>query len=111
MEKICMKFAFLIHYLSDETRSLMQLDRGGVLRTHWGVNILEFCSNLHQTMKAFRRGEEAGAGTVGRPVDELSGLVSQTGAQAEGRLYEIPLTGREILEDPHRALGLMEKAV
>ena len=24
-----MKFAFLIHYLSDETRSLMQLDGGG----------------------------------------------------------------------------------
>jgi hypothetical protein len=51
-----MKFAFLIHYLSDETRSLMQLDGGGLLRSHWGVNVLEFCSGLHQTMEAFRRG-------------------------------------------------------
>jgi 3-acetyloctanal aminotransferase len=106
-----MKFAFLIHYLSDETRSLMQLDRGGPLRSHWGLNILEFCSSLHQTMEAFRRVEGAGDESAGRLVDEMAGLVSQTGARAEGRLYEIPLTGREILEDPHRALGLMEKAM
>ena len=44
-----MKFAFLIHYLSDETRSLMQLDRGGPLRSHWGLNVLEFCSSFRQT--------------------------------------------------------------
>jgi len=106
-----MKFAFLIHYLSDETRSLMRLDRGGPIRRHWGLNVLEFCSGLRQTMEALRRGDGAGDESAARPVDELAGLVSQTGARAEGRLYEIPLTGSEILEDPHRALGLMEKAV
>jgi len=106
-----MKFAFLIHYLSDETRSLMQLDGGGLLRSHWGVNILEFCSGLHQTMEAFRRSKGAGDESAARFVDEMSGLMSKTGARAEGRLYEIPMTGHEILQDPHRALGLMEKAV
>jgi hypothetical protein len=29
-----MKFASLIHHLSDETRSLVPLDRGGPLRSH-----------------------------------------------------------------------------
>jgi hypothetical protein len=95
-----MKFAFLIHYLSDETRSLMQLDGGGLLRSHWGVNVLEFCSGLHQTMATFRRWEAAGDQSAARLVDEMPGLVSKTGARAEGRLYEIPMTGREILEDP-----------
>jgi acetylornithine/succinyldiaminopimelate/putrescine aminotransferase/predicted amino acid dehydrogenase len=89
----------------------MRFDRGGPLRRHWGLNVLEFCSGVHQAMAAFRRGEGAGDESAARPVDELAGLVSPTGARAEGRLYEIPLTGREILADPHRALGLMEKAV
>jgi hypothetical protein len=102
------KIAFLIHYLSEDTCSLMRLDSGGSLRRHWGLNVLEFCSSLRQTMEAFRRGEDAGDESTGRLVDEMPGLVSQTGARAEGRLYETPLTGREILEDPHRALGLME---
>jgi acetylornithine/succinyldiaminopimelate/putrescine aminotransferase/predicted amino acid dehydrogenase len=106
-----MKFAFLIHYLSEETCSLVQLDRGGALRSHWGLNVLEFCSSLHQTMQAFRRGEGAGGESAARLADEMAGLVSQTGARAEGRLYEVPMTGRAILEDPHRALGLMEKAI
>jgi acetylornithine/succinyldiaminopimelate/putrescine aminotransferase/predicted amino acid dehydrogenase len=106
-----MKFAFLIHYLSDETRSLVQLDRGGPLRSHWGLNVLEFCSSLHQTMEALRRREQAGDESAPRLADEMAGLVSRTGARAEGRLYEIPMTGRAILEDPHRALGLMEQAI
>jgi hypothetical protein len=106
-----MKFAFLIHYLSDETRSLMQLNGGGLLRNAWGVNVLEFCSGLHHTMEALRRRGGAGDESAARLVDEMSGLVSATGARAEGRLYEIPMTGGEILQDPHRALGLMEKAV
>jgi acetylornithine/succinyldiaminopimelate/putrescine aminotransferase/predicted amino acid dehydrogenase len=106
-----MKFAFLVHYLSEETRCLMQLDRGGPLRSHWGLNVLEFCSDLHQAMTAFRRGGGPDAASAGRHVDEMAGLVSRTGARADGRLYEIPLTGREILDDPHRALGLMEEAV
>lgn len=36
-------FAFLIHPLSGETEPLMRLDGGGVLRTNWGSDILQFC--------------------------------------------------------------------
>ena len=106
-----MKFAFLIHYLSDETRSLMRLNRGGSVLSHWGLNVLEFCASVRQSMEALRRSEGAADESAARLADELAGLVSRTGARAEGRLYEIPMTGREILEDPHRAMGLMEKAV
>src|SRR5260370_10217620 len=62
-------------------------------------------------MEAFPRWKGAGDESAAPFVDEMSGLVSKTGARAEGRLYEIPMTGHEILQDPHRALGLMEKAV
>src|SRR5262249_56431889 len=46
-----------------------------------------------------------------RVIDTFAGLVSSTGARAEGRLYDIPMDARSILADPDRALGLMEQAV
>jgi putrescine aminotransferase len=106
-----MKFAFLIHHLSEETRSLLRLHGGGLLRRHGGSNVLDFCSHLHRTVEAFQRSglENEPAGV--EAVDEWKGLVSRTGARAEGRLYEIPMTGQEIHDDPPRALALMEQAV
>src|SRR5262245_25267261 len=41
-----MKFAFLIHPLSSETASLKEMDKGGLLRGSWGLNVLDFCSHL-----------------------------------------------------------------
>jgi putrescine aminotransferase len=106
-----MKFAFLIHPLSDETRSLMQLDAGGVLRDNWGSDILQFCLDLHAATESYQR--EVANNTVhhARLADELSGLVSATGARAEGRLYEIPMDARGILDDPAQAIEYMEEAV
>ncbi len=46
-----------------------------------------------------------------RLVDELANLVSPVGARAEGRLYEIPMDARSILEDPGQAIDYMEQAV
>jgi acetylornithine/succinyldiaminopimelate/putrescine aminotransferase/predicted amino acid dehydrogenase len=45
-----------------------------------------------------------------RVVDELLGLVSASGAQAEGRVYEIPMDAAEILADPVRAMEYVEQA-
>src|SRR5581483_6024991 len=43
-----MRFAFLIHPLSEQTRDLMALDRDGRLRRTWGqADLLEFCSEAH----------------------------------------------------------------
>jgi putrescine aminotransferase len=106
-----MKFAFLIHPLSDETRALMRLDAGGVLRGNWGSNILQFCLDLHSTTEAMRHEAGNDALPEARQVDELTELVSPAGARAEGRLYEIPLDARGILEDPGRAIAYMEQAV
>ena len=48
---------------------------------------------------------------VNRVADEMTGLVSSRGAQADGRLYEIPLDAMSILEEPARAMEFMEQAV
>ena len=45
-----------------------------------------------------RQGEAEGP----RVADTFAGLVSSTGARAEGRLYEIPMDARSILNDPDR---------
>jgi hypothetical protein len=95
-----MKFAFLIHPLTHETKELMQLDMGGVLRANWGNNILQFCLDLHGATDALKQKSAADAVAEARMVDELAALASPAGARADGRLYEIPMDARSILEDP-----------
>ncbi len=46
-----------------------------------------------------------------RLADHLTGLVSASGALAEGRLYEIPMDVAAILADPDLGVGFMEQAV
>jgi 3-acetyloctanal aminotransferase len=106
-----MKFAFLVHPLSNEFKDLMRLDSSGVLLNNWGDNILHFCLDLHAATEVMQR--EAGNGVVAesRVVDELSTLTSSAGARAEGRLYEIPMDARDILEAPSQAIAYMEQAV
>ncbi len=108
-----MRFAFLIHPISEQTKNLMDLDRDGRLRTTWGqADLLRFC--MPRPMRAFERPFPAdartGNPTVRGSVDTFAGLVSSTGARAEGRLYEIPMDARSILTDPDRALEHMERA-
>lgn len=106
-----MKFAFLIHPLTNETRELMQLDKSGVLLTNWGRNILQFCRDLHTASEALRREAAAGADTQARMIDELAKLASAAGAHADGRLYEIPMDARSMLDNPGQAMQYMEQAV
>src|SRR5262249_28880195 len=106
-----MKFAFLVHPLSNETEDLLQLDGGGVLRGNWGGNIPRFCLDLHAATEARRGAPTNAAPPEARPIDELAGLVSPAGAGTEGRLYEIPMDARDILDDPGRAVAYMEQAV
>jgi len=107
-----MRFAFLIHPLSAETRNLMDLDRDGRLRKSWGrADLLEFCSEAHAAFGAGCRAMPDDWSGRPRVVDTFAGLVSAAGARAEGRLYEIPMDARSILADPDRALELMARAV
>ena len=107
-----MRFAFLIHPISEQTKDLMVLDRDGRLRRTWGrADLLEFCSEAHAAFGARPRPMPDGRSGGPRIVDTFAGLVSAAGARAEGRLYEIPMDARSILSDPDRALELMEQAV
>ena len=106
-----MKFGFLIHPLSNETKELMQLDGGGVLRDNWGKNILQFCLDLHNATEAMNQEASVDVVSDARMVDELAGLTSLAGSRADGRLYEIPMDARSILENPGQAIQYMEQAV
>ncbi|MGH7171084.1 MAG: hypothetical protein ACRELG_12465, partial [Gemmataceae bacterium] len=106
-----MKFGFLIHPLTNETKELMRLDAGGVLRDNWGNNILQFCLDLHGATEALKHQAGDDAVSEARMVDELAELVSPAAARADGRLYEIPMDARSILEDPGRAIEYMEQGV
>ncbi len=107
-----MRFAFLIHPLSQQTTDLMALDRDGRLRQTWGrVDLLEFCAEAHAAFRPCHQPSPDGRTVAPRIADTFDGLVSAAGARAQGRLYEIPMDGRGILGDPGRALELMEQAV
>ncbi len=107
-----MRFAFVMHPISEQTKNLLDLDREGRLRKTWGQSdLLRFCAEAHGAMEAcsglMRQREAEGP----RVADTFAGLVSSTGARAEGRLYEIPMDARSILNDPDRALELTEQAL
>lgn len=106
-----MRFAFLVHPLGEETKTLLNLDPNGCLQREQSNDLLSFCGHLHQMLAAGRRSPNEPLVPAVRIADELQGLVSQTGARAEGRFYEIPLDAYEILDDPGRAVAYMEQAV
>jgi acetylornithine/succinyldiaminopimelate/putrescine aminotransferase/predicted amino acid dehydrogenase len=107
-----MRFAFVIHPISEQTKNLMDLDEDGRLRRTWGrADLLRFCAEAHAAFGARSRPMRERQPEGPRVVDTFSGLVSSTGGRAEGRLYEIPMDARSILADADRALDLMEQAV
>jgi putrescine aminotransferase len=106
-----MRFAFMIHPISEHTKDLTELDEEGRLRQTWGgADLSQFCAEAHAAVNRRTRSIRKKRPNVPRVVDTFAGLVSATGAHAEGRLYDIPLDARSILTDPDRALELMEQA-
>ena len=106
-----MKFAFVVHPLSEESKALMQMDDGGQLLSHWeSGNLLEICDYVQGTMAegvAFGRRNEMGPIVL----DQFARLETKLGASAEGRVYEIPCTPKKILEDPATAIEHTAQAV
>ena len=95
-----MRFAFLIHPISEQTKNLMDLDGEGRLRRTWGrADLLRFCAEAHAAFGSPSRPMRGRQPEGPRIVDTFDGLVSATGARAEGRLYEIPMDARSILAD------------
>jgi len=106
-----MKFAFLVHPISAETRKLAEFDPTGTLKSAWGQDLFAFCSHLHRTALKLQMGADLEVPAEVRVVDELTGLLSPRGVEAEGRLYEIPMDAAEILDDPASAMQHIETAV
>ncbi len=75
-----MKFAFLVHPLSEASTGLFRLDNGGRLLEHWGGNLLKFTARLHRLMREATSSRVSGcAGAGPRLADHLTGLVSASG--------------------------------
>lgn len=103
-----MKFAFIVHPISEETKTFMHWDRSRGLNRQVGADLLQLCAATHDSLAAQ---EPVGRTTPHvRVADEMVGMISWTGASADGRLYEIPLDAYEILADPVRAMEYVEDA-
>lgn len=106
-----MKFAFLVHPLTEDTRQLVCLNKTGKFTESWGKDLFGFLDGLHIAMNGveeFRSNVPTDKPWV---VDYLPRITSLKGPTAEGRIYEIPMLPMEILDDSTRALELMEMAV
>ena len=62
-----LKFAFLIHPISEGTSSLIDLQLSQQLRSAWGQDSLLFCARYHSAVKAAQNSAPVGAGV--QPVD------------------------------------------
>lgn len=103
-----MRFAFIVHPLSEQTKAFLRLDAGGNLRRPWSGDQIEFVSSLRRQISE-RADAEQEAPRV-RVIDNFCELVSLSGAVVDGRLYEIPLDAEEILADPVHAMEYVAEA-
>lgn len=107
----CMKFGFLVHPLSRSVSALTSFDADGRLQARWGVDPFGVAAGLHVEVARARARTQAQTEPSVSVFDDLGDLHSPAGARAQGRIYEIPLDARTILDEPDRALGYMEEAV
>lgn len=106
-----MKFAFLVHPLSEDSKALVAMNDDGTLSSNWGGDLLQFCNFLQQTMAARREAKAKRETPRVRVIDRFANLRSPTGAVADGRLYEIPMGAADILDSPGEAIEYMQQAV
>lgn len=106
-----MKFAFLVHPLSAESKALLAMNDDRTLSNNWGGDLLGFCNYLHQTIARQRIAAASPETPAVRVIDYLNNLRTPSGLTAEGRLYEIPMAAAEILDAPSRAIEYIEQAV
>ena len=70
-----MKFAFLIHPLSDETNYVLHFG-GGTLQNRWGTDPVGFCRAVHEAVGSYEDVLTDEIVEANRIADEMSGLVS-----------------------------------
>ena len=106
-----MKFAFLVHPLTDDTSELVGLNKTGRFTETWGKDLFTFLESLHTGIHGVKEFREQVPKDRPWVVDYLPQIKSLLGTEAEGRIYEIPMLPHEILLDSTRALKIMETAV
>ena len=105
------KFAFLIHPLSKHSLSLLNLDQGASMLNGWNTG--SFFDLIRQTHHAFKPQNTMNSHTINpsqtvRVVDAVH--YHSKHSSAIGRLYEIPMSALEVLNNPDQALMYMEQA-
>jgi putrescine aminotransferase len=106
-----MKFAFLVHPLSEDSKALVAMNNEGALSNNWGGDLLQFCNFLQRTMASRRAAKLRGELPRVRVIDQFVNLRSPSGAVADGRLYEIPMGAAAILDSPGQAIEYMQQAI
>ena len=80
-----MRFSFIIHPISEQTKNLMDLDEEGRLtRNSGGANLPQFCAEAHAAFKGRTQPMGIEQPKAPRVVDTFAGLVSSTGARRKG---------------------------
>lgn len=107
------RFAFLVHPLSKQSLSLLDLDPNASMLDYWNAgSLFNLIRHTHQAVRCRRiessssSSDECRTVKVIDSIDYKSGLVSAT-----GRLYEIPMSAADILNKPDEALHFMDQAV
>ena len=105
-----MRFAFLVHPLSADSGALISYISRGSLQSSWGSDALTVCRDLQSAIRQSRKETLSQGLRAPFVMDELSNLVSRTGATAEGQLIEIPMDSLAIIQQPDDALRYIEQA-
>lgn len=106
-----MKFAFLVHPLNPESTGFVGPDEHHHLLSAWGSDPLLLSSLLRHAIDVGGDSYVPDANPTFKVVDQFLDITGTTGNPVEGRIYQIPMDARSILEEQDRALEFMEGAV
>jgi 3-acetyloctanal aminotransferase len=104
-----MKFAFLVHPLTEDSGRLTRYAFNAAFQAEWGNDPLALTEVLQQVIRHVPK-QSPEAAPEPRIFDELAGLRTPDGRTAEGVLIEIPMDARAILEHQDRALEFISRA-
>lgn len=106
-----MKFAFLVHPLNPESTGFVGPEEHNHLLSAWGSDPLLLSSLLRNAIEVGGDSYVPDKAPTFKVVDQFLDIVGTNGNPVEGRIYQIPMDARSILEEQDRALEFMEGAV
>lgn len=106
------RFAFLVHPLSRQSLSLLELDPDASMLDDWSRgSLFNLIRHTHQAVRR-RQISSSSPSQIHSDIKVIDTIeYKSSSVSAIGRLYEIPMSAVEILNEPDRALRYMEQAV